>query len=226
MRDERFARQASLIPLDRVKGSRVMVIGIGSVGRHVATQLVSIGVSNLILIDPDQIETVNLGPQGYSEDTLGEDKVEALAYELQYLRADVQIETYVAKFGPEHVGLAPIVFIAVDSITDRRTIWRQIRRTVGYYCDGRMLGETIRVLTVGVFGGLETEQIVRYEKSFFPQADAEPGLCTATATGYSAAIAAGIMVSQFAKWLRGAPLLPDVMCDIAGLQILETPITV
>ena len=64
--------------------------------------------------------------------------------------------------------------------------------------DGRMLGEVLRVLIVA-----EEQGRADYPATLFPQSQAQTGRCTARSTIYAANIAAGLMLHQFTRWLRG-----------------------
>ena len=44
-------------------------------------------------------------------------------------------------------SIAGAVFCCVDSITARRAIWNAVKQESRFWCDGRMLGEVIRVLS-------------------------------------------------------------------------------
>jgi sulfur carrier protein ThiS adenylyltransferase len=48
--EDRFLRQTGLVPRDKLKGTKVTLIGVGAIGRQVALQLASIGVQDLQLI--------------------------------------------------------------------------------------------------------------------------------------------------------------------------------
>ena len=72
-----------------------------------------------------------------------------------------------------------------------------------------MLGEVIRVLAVS-----DTKGITRYADTLFPQADVQHGSCTSRSTIYAASIAAGIMVHQFTRWLRGIPVDFDTTLNL------------
>ncbi|MDT0161630.1 ThiF family adenylyltransferase [Bacillus sp. AG4(2022)] len=62
--------------------AKVAIVGCGGVGMKVAKELASMGVKNLVLIDPDVISSHNLTHQSYSIDKVGQKKVEVLADEL------------------------------------------------------------------------------------------------------------------------------------------------
>ena len=50
---DRFARQAELVPRERLQTLRATVVGVGAVGRQVALQAAALGVPRLQLIDFD-----------------------------------------------------------------------------------------------------------------------------------------------------------------------------
>ena len=61
-----------------------------------------------------------------------------------------------------------------------------------------MLADTIRVLVAA-------DEVSRrhYPTTLFPASEAHPGRCTAMNTFDTAEIAAGLMIHQFRRWLRG-----------------------
>ena len=72
-----------------------------------------------------------------------------------------------------------------------------------------MLGEVLRVLTVADDLGRD-----HYPTTLFAQSEAQPGRCTARSTIYAASIAAGLMVHQFTRWLRGMPADRDTSLNL------------
>lgn len=61
-----------------LEGARVVCVGLGSLGSTIALQLARSGVGHLTLIDPDHLESANLGRHVLGADDLGLAKVEAL----------------------------------------------------------------------------------------------------------------------------------------------------
>lgn len=60
---DRFDRQIRLFGKegqDRIKNARITIIGAGGLGSHVIQQLAFLGVNNLVIIDPDELEETNL----------------------------------------------------------------------------------------------------------------------------------------------------------------------
>ncbi len=77
-----------------IKNSKVMIIGLGSVGTWVANSLVMSGVENLILIDGDKVEITNLHRQlGYFEENLNKYKVDVAKENLYCKNKNINIDT-------------------------------------------------------------------------------------------------------------------------------------
>jgi len=49
--------------------------------------------------------------------------------------------------------------------------------------------------------------------------EAQPGRCTARSTLYVASIAAGLMIHQFTRWLRGLPIEPDLSFNLLASEL-------
>lgn len=77
-----------------------------------------------------------------------------------------------------------------------------------------MLGETIRILSVA-----DDQGRAHFPTSLFQQSEAQTGRCTARSTIYSANIAAGLMLHQFARWLRGQPIDPDISLNLLASEL-------
>jgi hypothetical protein len=207
---DRFERQRELVPLDRLTEVRAAVIGVGAIGRQVALQLAAIGTRRIQLVDFDQVDLTNVTTQGYLANDVGRSKVSATTTAIQGLDPAIRVDTVADRYRPKLV-LGEAVFCCVDSITARGAIWRSAGRECQFWCDGRMLGEIIRVLVAADARGR-----AHYPTTLFAQSDAEPGRCTARSTIYTASIAAGLMVHQFTRWLRGLPTDPDVSLNLLG----------
>jgi molybdopterin-synthase adenylyltransferase len=209
----RFTRQADLVPRERLQELRVDVIGVGAIGRQVAVQLAAIGAARLRLFDPDTVEPTNVTTQGYWAEDLGALKVEATRRALLRVDREVEVDVVADRYRPEH-GSSDAVFCCVDSITARQAIWRAVRNECGFWCDGRMLGEVARMLTVDSPAGRQ-----HYGTTLFPQAEAHAGSCTSRSTIYCASIAAGLMLHQFTRWLRGVTVDPDLSLNLMASEL-------
>ncbi|OYQ80708.1 hypothetical protein B9T19_05590 [Ignatzschineria sp. F8392] len=78
--------------IDLIKSSRIMIIGLGSVGSLIATYLAKQGIGNFILVDNDTVEITNIHRQYYFEDQIGIQKTIALNEELKRINPRVKCE--------------------------------------------------------------------------------------------------------------------------------------
>jgi sulfur carrier protein ThiS adenylyltransferase len=74
--------------------------------------------------------------------------------------------------------------------------------------------EVIRVLTAW-----DESSRRHYAGTLFAQAEAQVGSCTSRSTIYAAGISAGMMVHQFARWLRGVPPEEDVSFNLLAMEL-------
>ena len=214
----RFERQADLVPQERLEGLSIDVVGVGAIGRQVALQLAALGARTLRLIDPDAVEPTNLTTQGYLAGDVGVMKVEATRRAILAIDPIISVDVVADRYRPGHAS-SIATFCCVDSISARKAIWRSVCDRCEFWCDGRMLGEVARILTVaGPVGH------ARYASSLFPQREAQTGSCTSRSTIYCASIAAGLMLHQFARWLRGVPVDPDVSLNLLASELASDAI--
>ena len=205
---DRFSRQRDLVPADRLKHVSVTVIGVGAIGRQVALQLAAIGAPRIQLVDFDEVDITNVTTQGYLAADVGQPKVLATANAIRRLDSSIQIKTVEDRYRAK-LKIGEAVFCCVDSISARAAIWRSASNRCQFWTDGRMLAEVIRVLAA-----CDANGISRYAGTLFPQSDAQRGSCTSRSTIYAASIAAGIMVHQFARWLRSIPVDCDTTLNL------------
>jgi hypothetical protein len=108
-----------------------------------------------------------------------------------------------------------VIFCCVDSIEARGAMWRSAGRRAKFWCDGRMLAETIRILVATDEAGRS-----HYPTTLFSADEAQAGRCTARSTLYTASIAAGLMIHQFARWLRDQPIDADVSLNLLASELV------
>lgn len=214
MRDEeRYSRQKDIVPAERIVACRATVIGVGAIGRQAALQLTAIGVPSLQLVDFDLVEVSNLTSQGYLEEDLGKLKVQATAALCMKVNSDLETDAMPERFR-RSMEIGNAVFCCVDSIDVRRLIWDAVKDKVTFFCDARMSAEVLRVLTV-----CDSKSRTHYPTTLFRTEEAFAGPCTAKTTIYCANIAAGLMVSQFTKYLRQLPIEPDLQLNLLASEL-------
>ncbi len=202
--ENRDVRQRDLVPPDRLLEMSATVVGVGAIGRQVALQLAAIGVPELFIIDFDNVEPENLAAQGFLESDLGKPKVEAVADICRSINSEIEVTTANKRFTSLQFTVGAF-FCCVDQIETRRKIFNSIIERADFFVDGRMSAEYLKVLTVHDDASRE-----HYPTTLFPSSEAYQGACSSKSTIYCSNVAAGIMVSQFAQWLRGYPVDKDI----------------
>jgi len=213
-KEERYSRQADLVPADRLAEVKISVIGTGAIGRQVALQLTAMGAPNIKLIDFDTVETGNLAAQGFYENDLGKPKVDAVKDICQSINKDVKIEAINDRYR-NGMDLGDVVFCCVDKIDIRSLIWNSIdHEKVKLFIDGRMSAEALRIL-------IASDPISNkyYPTTLFAASEAFVGSCTAKTTIYSSNVIAGIMVAQLAKYLRNMIMDCDIQFNLLSDEL-------
>jgi sulfur carrier protein ThiS adenylyltransferase len=211
---DRFERQRDLVPTDKLNELTITVVGLGAVGRQIAIQLAAIGARKIQLVDFDFVETTNITSQGYLRRDLGKLKVEATAEQLRLIDPTIQIEVIPDRYRPSFQN-GEVVFSSVDSISGRAAIWRSVQDRCDFWADGRMLGETLRILTA-----TDSASRRHYLSTLFRQTEAQTGSCTSRSTIFAAGITAGIMLHQFTRWLRGFPNSSDLTLNLLADELM------
>ena len=194
--------------MDRLAEVTATVIGVGAIGRQVALQLASIGAPRIQLIDFDSVDLSNTTTQGYREHEIGWAKPFATSQAINEIDPTIEVVRVDDRFRPrQEIGNS--VFCCVDSITARTAIWRSAKSRAGFWADGRMLGEVLRILAV-----TDSDSEAHYASTLFAASESQQGTCTSRSTVYAASIAAGAMVHQFTRWLRDIPTDADTSVNL------------
>ena len=213
MSNERYSRQADIVPRERILDCKATVIGVGAIGRQVAIQLTAIGIPVLQLIDFDTVEVSNLASQGFMHKDLKRPKVDATAEFCREINYDLQVEVILDRF-KRTTPFGNSVFCCVDSIATRKHIWDAVKDNVSFFVDGRMSAEVLRVITA-----CDDTSRLYYPQTLFAAEQAHAGPCTAKTTIYCANIAAGFMLAQFTKYLRLLPIDSDIQLNLLASEI-------
>lgn len=210
---ERYSRQADLVPENQVANCTITIIGTGAIGRQVALQLAAMGIKSIQLVDFDSVEVGNLASQGFMETDLGLSKVEAVSNLCEKINSSIVLKKVNSRFR-RNMEIGNVIFCCVDSIDTRKFIFESIRDKIDLFIDGRMSAEALRLIVA--HDEITKEQ---YPNTLFNSSEAFQGTCTAKTTIYSSNIAAGMMVAQFAKWLRKLPLDSDIHINLLANEM-------
>jgi len=148
--EEFYSRQTVLAELglkgqERLKRSRVAVVGLGGLGTISALYLALVGVGHLRLIDQDTVELNNLHRQVlYSLNNLRYPKVEAAADRVRHVNPDVKVEPVPENLRESNVdNLVSGCDCIVDGLDNMRTRYLLNRASVRHeipYVFGAALG--------------------------------------------------------------------------------------
>ena len=126
-----FTRTAMLLgsgAVDKMKGSRVAVFGIGGVGGYVAEGLVRAGLGCIDIIDNDVISPTNINRQIIAEaDNIGMEKTAAMAQRIHRISPGCTVHEHCVLFMPETAHLFDFsqydyVVDAIDTVTGKLCI--------------------------------------------------------------------------------------------------------
>ena len=205
---QRYSRQIMLeeigfIGMEKLRNSKVCVVGVGGIGNPVVTQLNAMGVGKIRIVDRDVIEISNLHRQHlYTEQDIGKVKVEAAIEHLKRRNTDVEIEALpisVTPYTAENIVKGfDIVIDALDSIDAR------------YALNDACIKQHIPLIYAGALGMLGSVcTILPYDSAclrcIFP-ALSEDDMPTCSTEGVHPSIlylVGGIQVSEAIKILLG-----------------------
>ncbi len=101
---------------ERLRTSKVLVVGIGGLGSPAAFYLVAAGVGTVGLVDSDVVDLSNLQRQIlHAEEDIGHSKVESAARKLHAINPEVEIRCHPLRLGPED---ASRLFLEYDLVLD------------------------------------------------------------------------------------------------------------
>jgi len=192
-----FLRQQDILPVEKLRDTKVTLIGAGAVGSFTALTLAKMGIGRLDMYDGDSVEPHNLPNQWYRLTDLGRSKVDALKAILEAF-SDTEIAAHPGNFTAQPVE--GIVVSAVDSMDARLALWRHIKkcRQVVLYLDARMGAEVGKVLAIRP---RDQEDARAYEDDLYPSSEALQVPCTARATIYCATGLAAFIASTVGQFI-------------------------
>ncbi|NLS98222.1 MAG: hypothetical protein GXX96_39335 [Planctomycetaceae bacterium] len=168
----------------KVRTAKVALFGASRSGSILALQLAALGVSRVLLCDPDTLEVHNLDSMlGVTEEDVGKKKVEALAKRLVRFRSDMLVQGLDCSAADarvvDRVRAADLLVTCTDSDTPRLTVAMLADRYLKVHLDigtgvtineagERQIAADVRLLVprqgcVKCVGGLPDEEEARYE---------------------------------------------------------------
>ncbi|MBX7168103.1 MAG: ThiF family adenylyltransferase [Pirellulales bacterium] len=120
--------------LTRRRG-RVVLVGAGNIGSHVAMELVNrTGIESLTIIDRDTIELRNCRNQAYAPHDAGKPKAEVLARRVTWIESQVAVNPIVADLADVPLGVladANVILAGLDSLAARQLLHADLAYRLG-----------------------------------------------------------------------------------------------
>lgn len=146
---ERFRRNHnifSVLQMQRLLRSRVLLVGCGGLGGQTALLLARSGVGALRVCDPDIFEESNLNRQMLcTERVLGRPKAEVCRDVLREIASYIEVEGFILSASPENLPAlfadADVVVDCLDSISKKIMLERQAKKAGIPYIHGAVAHE-------------------------------------------------------------------------------------
>jgi len=212
---EVYLRQLDIISPSEIPP--ITIIGVGGLGSFIAFLLAKMGSRKLTVYDFDLIEKHNLPNQIYPKSALGTKKVESLKKIIEDFTF-TELQIHPEKFDENSKLYSPIVISAVDSMEERKRIWKKIKKeNVKFYIDTRMGGEVGEVLIVKPH---DPDEVIEYEKTLYDDKETLPLPCTAQSIIYNIWITAGVVGAVIKKIVKKERKIPKrIIVDSKNLII-------
>ena len=118
--EDRYTRTEMLLGregVDRLKGSAVIVFGVGGVGGYTVEALARVGVGHIAVVDSDTVSESNINRQIIATSaTVGRKKVDVIEERIHEISPDIKVEKYDIFF--ENDTKCKIDFTKYDYIVD------------------------------------------------------------------------------------------------------------
>lgn len=132
--EERTALMLGADAVERLKGAKVMIIGIGGVGGHALEAIVRAGVGTVAVVDGDRVAKSNLNRQLLATvKTIGMAKAAAARERVADIAPNCRLITHDLFVTPENVSTLNLaeydyVIDAIDTVTSKIAIIKEAKR--------------------------------------------------------------------------------------------------
>jgi molybdopterin/thiamine biosynthesis adenylyltransferase len=210
---ERYDRQITMFGTDgqeKLKNSKVAVVGVGGIGSPVAYYLAAAGVGTLLLVDNQKPELSNLNRQllHWEEDVGKNSKVESARWKLERFNGDIVVETFAGELNGDNIdGVLEGVDVIVDCLDNFKT-----RYLLDDYAHRKMV-PLVHGAVEGTFGQVTTivPRITKSLREIFP--DMKETEESFPVLGATAGVVGSLQAMEVIKLLTGLgePLLNKLL---------------
>ncbi len=210
---ERYDRQIMIFGKEgqeKLKGTKVAVVGVGGLGSPVAYYLAAAGIGRILLVDEQTPELSNLNRQilHWEEDLGRIPKPESAKWKLERFNSDIKIETFVGRLTNENIDEVlkgvDIIVDCLDNFAARFLLDDYVHRKKIPLVHGAVEGTFGQVTTI-------VPGITKSLREIFPKASKKEEKFPIL--GATAGVVASIQVLEVIKLLTGLgePLLNKLL---------------
>lgn len=217
----RFRNQAGILDVSLYNYLDLAIVGVGSIGSFLALSLNKLGFENIVVIDHDRVEEHNVPTQIYSNSHIGKHKTIAL---VELLTGN--ISSYIGKVTPTNKINTDIVFVCVDSLSQRKNILKSVLESNKKYgvpkllIDGRMHRLVFEVYTIV----LDDEESLKGYKESLNQ-EGYGGACTEKGIIQNTLAVTAVMIEQLRKVLEGDKYSEVIISDFERFKFISSNIS-
>jgi molybdopterin/thiamine biosynthesis adenylyltransferase len=199
--EEAHSRFRGVIWYEKIKEVSATICGLGGIGSWVAMLLARTGISRLVLVDDDTVETQNLSGQLYNLNFIGNYKVKAIEALLMTFSDYYQTTAFKVKVDNNYRFYSKIVIGCFDNMQARIDAFNAFLASPEseFFVDGRL---ALNELQIFAFSKEDSFYIEKYKKEFlFPQEEAEATVCSLKQTSATAAIIGGLITNIITNYV-------------------------
>lgn len=193
-----FSRLDFFIKRENIENLNLVVVGVGAIGRNVASMLGRLGPKSITLVDDDTVEDHNIPAQNWRKSQIGKHKVSVVAEEINDQIDGVEVIELKTRWTPRDFinGNYDFIWSTVDNIEVRSKMFDFFKDRCRGFFDVRIGGPVIQNFFVD-FEDKDDPSGDWYTKTLFPSGESHRFGCVQPMSNFIAGIAAGISVNTF-----------------------------
>lgn len=198
-----------------IQNTDIIIGGMGGISSNLAFQVARMHPRTLIFYDDDTVEEANMSGQLFSNENIGEFKVDAINNMIRQYTLTTNAWGIPEKF-TESTPPGPIMMCGFDNMQARKIFFESWCRYIGtvedrancLFLDGRLSIDTLQIFAIR---GDDDYNIGRYAREFlFSDDEAEETVCSMKQTTYLACMIASLMTNLFTNFVANTldPIIP------------------
>jgi sulfur carrier protein ThiS adenylyltransferase len=218
---DRWNRYRELPGLHDMLSADIGIVGVGAVGREVALGLAIMGASHLWLYDPDIVNPINLGTQGYEDLDVGSNKVLAVHRSITRVNPNCAVGPNKKSYPFTDCPIHAVLFVCCDTM-DARFAIKERALPKQLLIDTRVGGLVARVIQD------PRKSCPGWRKTLFKDDEAFDAPCALRMTRYIACVAAYYAIAEFQAAVRDKSDRSgrDILIDMLARTLTSSPLYV